>query len=137
MLTKLFEKLTKQFQEVPLFYAVLGLQDGEELNKEASHSIKLHPCLEEDPFLHEQLNGLVDYISKKEDSLSEKLISKTREILLFSVTFNLKHYQEVGEKGSCDLKLYSDLKGDPYIVEQLNGLVDHIRKNYNMESLSK
>lgn len=137
MFTKLLEKLTNQFQEVPLFYATLGLQKDEETEKQSSRSIKLHPSLEEDVFLTEQLNGLVDYISKKDVDLSQRLTSKTKEIPLFHVTFNLKHYQEVGEKGSCLLKLHPDLKGDSYIVEQLNGFVDHIRKEYNMESLSK
>jgi len=67
----------------------------------------------------------------------KKLTNNYKEVPLFYVTFDLKKYQEQGEKGSCDLKLHPSLEDDKFIVEQLNGLVDHIRKNYDMVKLVK
>jgi hypothetical protein len=69
--------------------------------------------------------------------LSKKLTNNYEEVPLLWVMFNLNKYQKEGEKGSCDLRLHPTLKDDPFIKEQLNGLVDHIRANYDMEKLSK
>lgn len=69
------------------------------------------------------------------DKLSKMFTNDYKEIPLFYVTFNLEKYLKEGEKGSCDLKLHPCLRDDESIIEQLNGLVDHIRKNYDMEKL--
>ena len=69
--------------------------------------------------------------------LSKKLTNNHQEVPLFYVTFDLQKFKNNGEKGSCDLKLHPNLKGDKVVIEQLNGIVDHIRKNYNMEDLSE
>lgn len=71
------------------------------------------------------------------DKLSKKFTSDYKEIPLFYVTFDLNKFLKEGEKGSCDLKIHPSLKGDEFIVEQLNELVDHIRKNYDMEKEMK
>lgn len=71
------------------------------------------------------------------EKMNKKLTKDYTDVPLFWVNFNLEKYKENGEKGSCDLRLHPHLKGDNFIVEQLNGLVDHIRKNYDMEDLSK
>lgn len=71
------------------------------------------------------------------EKISKKITNNFKEVPLFYVTFDLNKYKEKGEKGSCDLKLHPQLKDDPFIMEQLNGVVDHIRKNYDMEDLSK
>lgn len=69
------------------------------------------------------------------NKLSKKFTNNYKETPLFLVTFDLIKYQEEGEKGSCDLKLHPSLREDEFIMEQLNGLVDHIRKNHDMEKL--
>lgn len=71
------------------------------------------------------------------EKLTKKFTKDYKEIPLFFVTFDLIKYLEEGEEGSCDLKLHPSLKEDKFIVEQLNGLVDHIRKNHDMEKLIK
>lgn len=69
--------------------------------------------------------------------LTRKFTSNHKEVPLFYVTFDLKKHQTLGEKGSCDLMLHPSLKEDKFIVEQLNGLIDHIRESYDMEILVK
>jgi len=120
MLNILFKRFTNDFTEVPLFNVSMK-EDG-------SFEISLHPTLIRDEFISTQLNELTKHIQ----SLEEKL---THVKTLFYVTFNLQQYKQHGEKGSCDLKLHSRLRGYEFIVNQLNGLVDHIRKNYDMRDL--
>lgn len=71
------------------------------------------------------------------DFLSRKYTNDYKEVPLFYVTFDLNKYKTEGEKGSCELKVHPSLKEDKFIKEQLNGLIDHIRENYDMEELSK
>lgn len=68
------------------------------------------------------------------NKLSKKLTSNYSDVPLFYVSFNLNKYKQDGEKGSCDLKLHPSIK-DEYVVNQLNDLVDYIRKNYDMDEL--
>lgn len=67
--------------------------------------------------------------------LTKLLTGGHNEVPLFYVTFNLKKYKSHGEKGSCDLKLHPSLKGDKVAIQKMNELVDHIRKNHDMENL--
>lgn len=71
----------------------------------------------------------------------QKLIKKAtkdyKDVPLFFVNFDLIKYREKGAKGSCYAQLHPALKDDPYIKEQLNGVIDHIRENYDMEKLTK
>ena len=69
--------------------------------------------------------------------LTEKLTNDYKEVPLFYVTFNLDKFIKEGEKGSCDLKIHPSLKDDDFVKERINELVDHIRKNYDMEKLTK
>lgn len=69
------------------------------------------------------------------DFLNKKLTKDYREIPLFFVNFDLEHYKEHGDKGSCNVKLHPTIKDDEYISEQLKGLIDYIRDNYNMDDL--
>lgn len=62
-----------------------------------------------------------------------RLTGSQKEIALFYATFNLKKYKEFGGKGSCGLMLHPSLKDDKIAIKKLNDLVDHIRKNHNME----
>lgn len=62
----------------------------------------------------------------------------TKKYLYFGLlTFDLNKYHEGGEKGSCTLHIHPSLKDDEFIKEQLTELVDHIRKNYDMDELVK
>ena len=68
------------------------------------------------------------------DKLINKLTNNHTEIPLFYASLNLVKYKNEGEEGSCDVKLHPILK-DEYIVSQLNGLIDYIRENYDMDDL--
>ena len=69
--------------------------------------------------------------------LIKKITKDYTKIPLLWVEFNLDKYKQDGTKGSCIIKLHPELKNDTYIKEILNGLVDYIRDNYNMDKLSK
>ena len=71
------------------------------------------------------------------DKIAKKLTNEYKEVPLFYVTFDLDKYLKSGKKGSCNLKLHPSLKEDKFIIKQLNGLVDHIRENYDMEKMTK
>ena len=67
----------------------------------------------------------------------KKLTNDFKGVPLFYVTLDLNKYKEHGEKGSCEVKLHPSLKGDEFIINQMNGLIDYIRENYDMNDLSK
>lgn len=69
--------------------------------------------------------------------LAKKFTSDYKEVPLFWATIDLKKYHEDGEKDSCTLKIHPSIKDDEFIKVHLNGLVDHIRKNYDMDELVK
>lgn len=71
------------------------------------------------------------------DKIIKKLTNNYKDVPLFYVTFDLKKFENEGEKGSCTLGIHPSLKEDKFVAEQLKGLVDHIRKNYDMEKLVK
>lgn len=62
---------------------------------------------------------------------TSKLTNNYNVVPLFFVTFNLNKFKECEGKGSCDVKLHPSIK-DKYVVNQLNSLVDYIRRNYDM-----
>lgn len=65
------------------------------------------------------------------------LTKKFTKVPLIFISFNLKRYFKYGEKDSCTISIHPTLKNDKYIKHLLNDLVDYIRENYDMESLSK
>ncbi|MED4284986.1 hypothetical protein P4679_24005 [Priestia megaterium] len=139
MIDQLLKLLTKDHKEVPLFHITFNFKKHQETEGRESCDLKLHPSLTNDKFIIEQLSELFNYTSKeyaKEvfDELSGFAKSPDEFPLLY-VTFNFKKYKEYGEKGSCDFNIHPSLSGDELIVIKSNGLVDHIRKNYNMEEL--
>lgn len=69
--------------------------------------------------------------------LNRKLTNNYKEVPLFWVDFDLNKYKDFGEKGSCNAKLHPYLNDDQFIINSINELIDHIRKNYDMEELSK
>lgn len=133
MFSQLFKKFTNEFTEVPLFYTMLVADKNEGEEAKASYVTKVHPTLQADDYVSAQLKGLTEQVH----AFSQSLIHNEKDTLLFSVTFNLKSFKENGEKGSCNLKLHPGMKGDESIINELNGLVDYIRQNFDMEDLSK
>jgi hypothetical protein len=71
------------------------------------------------------------------NNLYKKLTDDNKKVPLFYVTFDLNKYREAGAKGSCEMKLHPNFKGDESAVNQLNALVDYIRENYDMEDVCK
>lgn len=66
---------------------------------------------------------------------SRLLTKNLKEIPLLWINFNLQHYRKLGKINSCMLHIHPTLRDDKYIIETLNGLVDYIRDNYNMEDI--
>jgi hypothetical protein len=67
--------------------------------------------------------------------LSKKLTKNYTKVPLLWIMFDLTKYNKYGAKDSCLLKIHPELKGDDYIKETLNSLVDYIRNNWNMNHL--
>lgn len=68
--------------------------------------------------------------------LIKRITKNYSEVALFYVSFNLNKYEQTGAKDSCEFKLHPELDDD-YIKQTLCELIDYIRKNYDMEKLSK
>lgn len=139
MIGQLLKLLTKDHKEVPLFHITFNFKKYQETEGKESCGLNLHPLLTKDKFLIEQLSELVNHTSKEyAKEVFDELSSSGKfpgEFPLLFVTFNLKKYKEYGEKGSCDFSIHPSLSGDELIVIKSNGLVDHIRENYDMEEL--
>lgn len=71
------------------------------------------------------------------EKLVKKFTKNHKEIPLFYVMFDLNKYREEGERGSCNVGTHPSFKEDESLKNQLNELVDYIRKNYDMEELVK
>lgn len=71
------------------------------------------------------------------DKLFKKLTNNYNEVPLFWVDFNLNHYQENGVENSCIAKIHPELKNDQHVKATINGLINHIRNNYDMTKLCK
>jgi uncharacterized protein YxeA len=68
--------------------------------------------------------------------LYRKLLTKNNtKIPLLYIMFNLKQFREQGKEKSCILHIHPSLRNDEYIIKTLNGLVDYIRNNYDMEDM--
>jgi hypothetical protein len=59
-------KLTKGYNEVPLFYVTFNLNKYKENGTKGSCDVKLHPSIS-DEHVKEQLNSLIDYIRDNYD----------------------------------------------------------------------
>lgn len=65
-----------------------------------------------------------------------RLLTKNlKEVPLLWINFNLKKFRKHGKTNSCMLYIHPTIRSDEYVVETLNGLVDYIRDNYDMEKL--
>lgn len=73
MFNFLSKKLTKNYNEVPLFWVDFNLNKYIENGAENSCMVKIHPVLKDDEYVHETLNNLVDYIR---DNYNMEMISK-------------------------------------------------------------
>lgn len=68
--------------------------------------------------------------------LVNRLTKKQTKIPLFWVNFNLKKYRENGAEGSCMMHLHPVLRKDDIVKDEIEYLIDYIRKTYDMEDLS-
>lgn len=68
--------------------------------------------------------------------LLQRLLTRNlNKIPLFYVTFNYNKYIRNGEKGSCNAHVHPNLRGDKYIHDTINELIDYIRNNYDLKGL--
>ena len=66
----------------------------------------------------------------------KRLFTKNlKEIPLLWINLNLQHFRRLGKKNSCMLRIHPSLRDDEHIVNTLNGLVDYIREEYDMEDM--
>ena len=63
----LFKKLTKNHNEISLFYITFNLNKYKQYGSENSCDLKIHPDLKNDEYIKKTLNGLVDYIRHSKD----------------------------------------------------------------------
>jgi len=69
--------------------------------------------------------------------LMKKLTKNYSKVPLFNITFDLNKYKKDGASNSCMVGIHPDLKNDEYLQQTLYDLIDYIRKNYDMEKVSK
>lgn len=67
MFNWLNRKLTKNYNEVPLFWVDFNLNKYNESGAKNSCMVKIHPELKDDEFIVDTLNSLIDYIRIKFD----------------------------------------------------------------------
>jgi hypothetical protein len=58
----LFKKLTKNHNEIPLFYITFNFNKYKQYGAENSCDLKIHPDLKNDEYIKKTLNDLVDHI---------------------------------------------------------------------------
>jgi len=63
----LSKKLTKNYAEVPLFWADFNLNKYETNGAKNSCMIKIHPELKDDKYIQTEINKLIDYIRDNYD----------------------------------------------------------------------
>lgn len=73
MLNKINKKLTNNYNSIPLFWVSFNLNEYLEYGKKNSCVVKIHPVLNEDEYVIDTLNKLVDYIRNEYDM---ELLSK-------------------------------------------------------------
>jgi len=66
------KKLTKNYNEVPLFWVDFNLNKYKKYGNRNSCIASLHPSLRDDKYIKENLNNLIDYIRDNYDM--EKLL---------------------------------------------------------------
>jgi len=69
--------------------------------------------------------------------LVKKYTKGYKRVPLFWVNFDLTKYKKDGTKNSCDVYLLPELQSDKFISKHLKVIIDHIRDNYDMDSLVK
>ena len=58
-------------------------------------------------------------------------------IPLLTITFNWKHYLEIGEANSCAIYQHPEIYNDKELMEMLFKVIDYIRSKYDMERFTK
>ena len=67
MINWLMKKLTKNYNEIPLFWVFFNLQKYQQLGVKNSCIVKIHPELKDDKYVINTLNNLIDYIRENYD----------------------------------------------------------------------
>jgi len=68
--------------------------------------------------------------------LYTRLFTKNlKEIPLLFINFDYQHFKTKGKKNSCMLHTHPCFKNDEHIISVMNGLVDYIRDNYDMNKI--
>lgn len=75
-------------------------------------------------------------MGKITDKIVDLLTNKKQKVPLLWVHFDYPKYAKDGANGSCICSVHPDLANDKALQDMLNGLVDYIRDNYDMEKLS-
>ena len=66
----------------------------------------------------------------------QKLLTKNKtKIPLFITYFDYQKYKEFGKENSCITKPHPLIANDEFIKHYLGIIIDHVRKNYNLEEL--
>jgi len=63
----LSNKLTKNYNNVPLFWVNFNLNKYQQNGAKNSCIVKIHPELKDDKYIIESLNNLIDYIRENYD----------------------------------------------------------------------
>jgi len=61
------KKLTKNYNNIPLFYINFNLNKYQQNGAKNSCIVKIHPELKDDKYIIESLNNLIDYIRDNYD----------------------------------------------------------------------
>lgn len=65
-----------------------------------------------------------------------KLSTKNyKKVSLIHISFNYKHYNENGEKNSCECSIHPCLRNDEGLKEKLQEVIDYVRGNHDMDKI--
>lgn len=67
MFNYIYKKLTNNFDEVPLFIVTFNLNKYKNEGAKNSCMVKIHPELNDDEYIHNTLQDLIDYIRDNYD----------------------------------------------------------------------
>jgi hypothetical protein len=67
MFDYLSKKLTKNYDEIPLFFVTFNYNKYKKYGARGSCDLKLHPSLKDDEYIKKQLENIVDHIRHTQD----------------------------------------------------------------------
>ena len=74
-------------------------------------------------------------MKKFANKLVDLLTKGKRCVPLIYINFNYQKYMQEGASGSCICNVHPDLAHDEKLASMMNGVVDYIRDNYDMNKL--